>query len=71
VTSLTAGVTALEANVTPRAPGQTTGHPSEPDRIFESSRLACHQMAEIGAFSHGRSALAVGVRTTTWGEEKR
>jgi hypothetical protein len=71
MTSLTAGVTALEANVTPGAPSQTTGHPSEPGDIFESSRLDCHQTAEIGAFSYGRSAPAVGVRTRTWGEEKR
>jgi transposase len=46
MTSLTAGVTALEANVTPGAPSQTTGHPSEPGDIFESSRLDCHQTAE-------------------------
>ena len=61
MTSLTAGVTALEVDVTPGAPSQTIGHPSEPGGIFESSRLDCHQEAEIGAFCHGRSAPVVGV----------
>ena len=71
MTSLTAGVTALAANVTPGAPNQITGHPSEPGDIFKASRLDCHQTAEIGAFSHGRSAPAVGVRTATRSGEKR
>ena len=71
MTSLTAGVTALEVNVTHGAASQTTGHPSQPGDIFESSGLDCHQTAEIGAFSHGRSAPAVSVRTATRYEEKR
>jgi hypothetical protein len=66
------GVTRSAANVTPAArPSQATGCPPEAGENIKLSRRGCHQWAAIGAFSHKRFAQAVGVRTTTWGEEKR
>jgi hypothetical protein len=72
VTSLAMGVTGPDANVTPaERPSQATGRRSEPGENFKLSRRDCHQPAEIGAFSHGRSAPAAGVRTATRSEEER
>jgi len=71
------GVTRPDADVTPaEPPSQATGHrPPATDvsqaKTSKLSRRGCHQTAEIGAFSHGRSAPAVGVRMATRSEEKR
>lgn len=65
-------VTGPDANVTPAArPSHATADEASLAKTSKSSGSGCHQTAEIGAFSHGRSAPAVGVRTTTRSEEKR
>ena len=52
-------------------PRKATGHRREPGDELKLFGRGCHQTAEIGAFSHGRSAPAVGVRMVTRSEEKR